>query len=191
METALGDRVGELAPDLKPRLRGVLHDAAFAISRVTGTVIVCFAASARDRVSASLSPAPFALPLAPLAPAARLRVAWPAPGRRLGGTRAVRAARVEAGASAQNTESARLREILRSIADRDPLQRERLRELRAGGAYLAACVESQPLVSGVIPTHEIGRAHGWTPVTDGCRRPAAAAGSRSRRQGRCGTVRND
>jgi hemolysin III len=39
---------------VKPRLRGVLHEAAFAISLVTGTVIVCLADSARARVAAAV-----------------------------------------------------------------------------------------------------------------------------------------
>lgn len=61
METALGDRIGELAAELKPRLRGVLHEAAFAVSLVTGTVIVCLADSAKERVSASIYAASVAL----------------------------------------------------------------------------------------------------------------------------------
>ena len=39
---------------LKPRLRGVLHQAAFAISLVTGTVIVTLADSSRERVAAAI-----------------------------------------------------------------------------------------------------------------------------------------
>ncbi|MCU1588640.1 MAG: Hly-III family protein [Frankiales bacterium] len=39
---------------VKPRLRGVLHQAGFAISLVTGTVIVCLADSARERVAAAV-----------------------------------------------------------------------------------------------------------------------------------------
>jgi hemolysin III len=39
---------------VKPRLRGVLHEAGFAISLVTGTVIVCLADSARERVAAAV-----------------------------------------------------------------------------------------------------------------------------------------
>jgi hemolysin III len=39
---------------VKPRLRGVLHQAAFAISLVTGTVIVTLADSARERVAAAI-----------------------------------------------------------------------------------------------------------------------------------------
>jgi hemolysin III len=39
---------------VKPRLRGVLHEAAFAISLVTGTVIVILADSTRERVAAAI-----------------------------------------------------------------------------------------------------------------------------------------
>ncbi len=39
---------------VKPRLRGVLHQAAFAISLVTGTVIVTLADSPRERVAAAI-----------------------------------------------------------------------------------------------------------------------------------------
>jgi hemolysin III len=45
-------RVHELAAVLKPRLRGVLHEAAFAVSLVTGTVLVCLADGARARTAA-------------------------------------------------------------------------------------------------------------------------------------------
>lgn len=51
-------RVSELASDvaavLKPRLRGVLHEAAFAISLVTGTVLIVLADGGRARVGASI-----------------------------------------------------------------------------------------------------------------------------------------
>lgn len=51
-------RVSELASDvaavLKPRLRGVLHEAAFAISLVTGTVLIVLADGGRERVGASI-----------------------------------------------------------------------------------------------------------------------------------------
>lgn len=63
-------------------------------------------------------------------------------------------ARVEESLSAQHGEAVRLGEILRSIADREPLQRERLRELRASERYVAPFVESDPLVSVVIPTYD-------------------------------------
>ena len=46
---------------LKPRLRGVLHEAAFAISLVTGTVVVCLADSTRERVAAAIYAASVAL----------------------------------------------------------------------------------------------------------------------------------
>jgi hemolysin III len=45
----------------KPRLRGVLHQAAFAVSLVTGTVLICLASSARERVAVSLYAASVAL----------------------------------------------------------------------------------------------------------------------------------
>ena len=51
-------RVSELASDvaaaLKPRLRGVLHEAAFAISLVTGTALICLADGARERVAVAV-----------------------------------------------------------------------------------------------------------------------------------------
>ena len=45
-------RVHELTAALKPRLRGVLHEAAFAVSLVTGTALVCLADPGRERVAA-------------------------------------------------------------------------------------------------------------------------------------------
>jgi hemolysin III len=45
-------KVHELAAAMKPRLRGVLHEAAFAVSLVTGTALVCLADGARARVAA-------------------------------------------------------------------------------------------------------------------------------------------
>ncbi len=54
----------------------------------------------------------------------------------------------------EHAESARLREILRSISDREPWQRERLRDLRASDEYAAPFDESEPLVSVVIPTYD-------------------------------------
>jgi hemolysin III len=45
-------RVHELAAALKPKLRGVLHEAAFAVSLVTGTVLVCLAEGTRARTAA-------------------------------------------------------------------------------------------------------------------------------------------
>ena len=41
--------LAEVTAALKPRLRGVLHEAAFAISLVTGTVLICLADGARER----------------------------------------------------------------------------------------------------------------------------------------------
>jgi len=50
VETALS----ELVAELKPRLRGVLHEAAFAMSLVTGTVLICLADGGRERVAAAI-----------------------------------------------------------------------------------------------------------------------------------------
>ena len=61
MDTTLGQRAGELAAELKPRLRGVLHEVAFAISLVTGTVLICLSDSPREYVSASVYGATVAL----------------------------------------------------------------------------------------------------------------------------------
>ena len=47
-------RVHELAAALKPRLRGVLHQAGFAISLVTGTALVCLAEGGRARTAAAV-----------------------------------------------------------------------------------------------------------------------------------------
>jgi putative methyltransferase (TIGR04325 family) len=65
-----------------------------------------------------------------------------------------RLASLEADVTVRHGESARLREMLRAICDREPLQRERLRELRASDAYLSPFTESEPLVSVVIPTFD-------------------------------------
>jgi hemolysin III len=46
------ERVGDLARALKPRLRGVLHEAAFAVSLITGTALVCLADAGRPRTAA-------------------------------------------------------------------------------------------------------------------------------------------
>ncbi|MFN2538887.1 MAG: hemolysin III family protein, partial [Mycobacteriales bacterium] len=46
--------VHRLEEAVKPHLRGVLHEVAFAISLVTGTVIVCLADDTRERVAASV-----------------------------------------------------------------------------------------------------------------------------------------
>ena len=55
------DTLDDLAQALKPRLRGVLHEAAFAISLVTGTVLICLADGGRERVAASIYSASVAL----------------------------------------------------------------------------------------------------------------------------------
>jgi hemolysin III len=47
-------RVHELAAALKPRLRGVLHEAGFAVSLITGTALVCLADGARARTAATV-----------------------------------------------------------------------------------------------------------------------------------------
>ena len=50
----VSETVHRLEEAVKPHLRGVLHEVAFAISLVTGTVIVCLADGARERVAASV-----------------------------------------------------------------------------------------------------------------------------------------
>jgi putative methyltransferase (TIGR04325 family) len=62
--------------------------------------------------------------------------------------------RLEGRIDAQQVESARQRDILRSISDREPQQRERLNELRASGRYADPFTQSDPLVSVVIPTYD-------------------------------------
>ena len=52
VETRVEAKVHELAEALKPRLRGVLHEAAFAISLITGTALVCLADAGRARAAA-------------------------------------------------------------------------------------------------------------------------------------------
>jgi len=47
-------RVADLTAALKPRLRGVLHQAAFAISLITGTALVCLAEGGRARTAATV-----------------------------------------------------------------------------------------------------------------------------------------
>ena len=54
LETRISDVVAEVAAVVKPRLRGVLHEAAFAISLVTGTVLICLADGARERVAVAV-----------------------------------------------------------------------------------------------------------------------------------------
>ena len=52
VEAKVEARVHELTAALKPRLRGVLHEAAFAVSLVTGTALVCLADAGRERAAA-------------------------------------------------------------------------------------------------------------------------------------------
>jgi hemolysin III len=54
LERKVTELTGALAEALKPRLRGVLHEAAFAISLVTGTALVCLADGTRARVAATV-----------------------------------------------------------------------------------------------------------------------------------------
>ena len=58
---SLSETVHRLEEAVKPHLRGVLHEVAFAISLVTGTVIVCLADDAQERVAASVYAASVAL----------------------------------------------------------------------------------------------------------------------------------
>ena len=58
---SLSQTVHRVEDAVKPHLRGVLHEIAFAISLVTGTVIVCLADSSRERVSAAVYAASVAL----------------------------------------------------------------------------------------------------------------------------------
>jgi hemolysin III len=53
-ETRITDVVAELGAVIKPRLRGVLHEAAFAISLVTGTALVCLAHGPRERFATAV-----------------------------------------------------------------------------------------------------------------------------------------
>jgi hemolysin III len=55
------DTLEALPALLKPRLRGVLHQAAFAMSLVTGTVLVCLAGGAMEHVAAAVYAASVAL----------------------------------------------------------------------------------------------------------------------------------
>jgi hemolysin III len=52
--SGLEARVADVTAALKPRLRGVLHQAAFAVSLVTGTVLICLADGTRERVAAGV-----------------------------------------------------------------------------------------------------------------------------------------
>ena len=61
MPDTLSQTVHRVEAALKPRLRGVLHEAAFAVSLVTGTVIVCLTHGTRARVAVSVYAAAVAL----------------------------------------------------------------------------------------------------------------------------------
>jgi len=52
--SAVTDAAHAIEDAVKPRLRGVLHEAAFAISLVTGTVIVTLADSGLERVASAV-----------------------------------------------------------------------------------------------------------------------------------------
>jgi hemolysin III len=52
VQNAVEGQVHDLAAALKPKLRGVLHEAAFAVSLVTGTVLICLADGGRARTAA-------------------------------------------------------------------------------------------------------------------------------------------
>jgi hemolysin III len=52
--TRVEERAHAVADRLKPRLRGVLHEAAFAVSLVTGTALVCLADGTRARAAAAV-----------------------------------------------------------------------------------------------------------------------------------------
>lgn len=54
VDDTIEGKVAELAAALKPRLRGVLHEAAFAISLITGTALICLADGARARTAATV-----------------------------------------------------------------------------------------------------------------------------------------
>jgi hemolysin III len=61
MTDILADTVHRVEAALKPRLRGVLHEAAFAISLVTGTVIVCLSHGTLAKVASCVYAASVAL----------------------------------------------------------------------------------------------------------------------------------
>jgi hemolysin III len=54
VQDSIEQTVSELTAALKPRLRGVLHEAAFAVSLVTGTALVCLADGGRERAAATV-----------------------------------------------------------------------------------------------------------------------------------------
>ena len=59
--------VHDMTTALKPRLRGVLHQAAFAISLITGTALVCLAEGTRARTAAAVYAVSVALLFGPSA----------------------------------------------------------------------------------------------------------------------------
>ncbi len=61
MQDVVEAKVAEITAAIKPRLRGVLHEAAFAISLVTGTVLVCLSEGARERTASAIYAASVAL----------------------------------------------------------------------------------------------------------------------------------
>lgn len=67
---------------------------------------------------------------------------------------ATQIAALEERVAAQQVETARQREILRAICDREPQQRERLHALRASPGYAEPFEAAEPLVSVVIPTYD-------------------------------------
>jgi hemolysin III len=54
LEARVSELAAEVGAAIKPRLRGVLHEAAFAISLVTGTVLICLADSGRERLAVAV-----------------------------------------------------------------------------------------------------------------------------------------
>ena len=54
MSDILGSTLDRVEAAIKPHLRGVLHEAAFAISLVTGTALVCLAPGALARTGAAV-----------------------------------------------------------------------------------------------------------------------------------------
>jgi hemolysin III len=61
LEARVSELAAEVGAAIKPRLRGVLHEAAFAISLVTGTVLICLADAGRERVAVAVYAASVAL----------------------------------------------------------------------------------------------------------------------------------
>jgi len=61
MPETLENRLHEVAEAVKPRLRGVLHEAAFAISLITGTALIILAEGGRATTAASVYAASVAL----------------------------------------------------------------------------------------------------------------------------------